>query len=58
MMPGPVPVASHDKISHGAHHFDHLDLWHAMAPLMMLFSLHNANTNVMASHGTNVNGIM
>ena len=45
MIPGLGPVVSYDQ-KHVAHHFDHLDLRNAIAPLMVLSTSHAANTNV------------
>ena len=55
MMPGWVPMVSHDQKSHVAHHFVHLNLRNAMTSLIVMSTSHDADTYAKASHDTNIN---
>ena len=51
-------MVSSGQESHIASDFDHLDLWNAMVPLMMLSGAHDADTDAVALHDAYGSGIM
>ena len=56
LIPLGVPMVYHVQGGHCAPHFNNCDLRNAMAPLMMLFTSHDADINAVASNDTSING--